>query len=76
MARSCLTDCGCAYRKRALAKEAKARQLEARRRTKLTKPSALANIQNIAVIFYQTILLYPVSVWVWVPMGFIAEKPD
>ena len=60
--------------KRALAKEAKARQLEARRRTKLTKPSVLANIQNVAVIFYQTVLLYPVSVWVWVPMGFIAEN--
>jgi hypothetical protein len=62
--------------KRALAKEAKARQLEARRRTKLTKPSAFATIQNVLTIFYQTILLYPVSVWVWVPMAFIAENTD
>eukprot|EP01043_Picozoa_sp_COSAG02_P042055 COSAG02_NODE_3541_length_6588_cov_11.433349_5_plen_1037_part_01 len=62
--------------KRALAKEAKARKLEAARRKKLTKPTAFKAVQNIFAIFYQTILLYPVSVWVWVPMAFISENTD
>ena len=33
-------------------------------------------IQRFLMIFYQSFLLFPVSVWVWVPMVFIAENTD
>ena len=47
-------------RKREIVREKKARKLEESRRRKIKKPSFVGALQNYALMFYQSILLYPV----------------
>jgi hypothetical protein len=60
-------------RKLKLAQEQRrAKAAERLKERKKVDISFAGQLERVFMIFYQSVLLFPVSVWVWVPMGFIA----
>lgn len=62
--------------KRDKVRQNKLRNLESLRKRSLSKPTLVSQIQNGLTIAYQCIMVYPVGVWVWVPMSLISENTD
>lgn len=62
--------------KRKQVREQRLRKLQGLRKRRMSKPTLLNMLENCCTIFYQCVILYPVAVWVWVPMSLISQNTD